>query len=586
MSISYSVVNGNRKVTLPSVDSWGSNLNIIKDPPKSITTRKIDKVSETQRVSKMIEQSIEDRYADSVQEYPRGINPSVSVSYGNYGNNGGKLMHIGKSDGRNNSESCQVSHGNVMPKYAYRIDLDGDFRTPVYTEAQLAPLSRLPRNVTNVNTNLDAASWVDRGTCDESQYNRCVRPDILNTSVAATSTYNLGTEREYNVGNVKSAIVNDMRNKEAYTQKRMHVQNNTYVNKPTRGIVDRRNTDMMTNQSTTQHGQMMNNQVPTRGISDINNTEMYTNIGTEIHNQDSALKHEVSVKPYIDEDYKNTNVHTNSVTVQHNKGGADIHNVSVNNFVDQNKTNTNYHTSAVTQLNSEHGALKHEINAQPFIVSDINNTTMHTRSTGLGNVNITDMNDGMVNDNNIRERVNYNVTTNKNRQANVTRQEMVNVKLNELNNNSVHTSNSTQYQADNQNRNVQKLENKTPITNIIPNYTGDHSKHHMFGNNKIMPNIQNNTSVHTIPSNNKEEYLQNRIRGAKLQPTLSVNNSFETKGTIPQEYHSNINYDLRAHNQSTNKSAYNQYAERFQEPAQYTARHPPLETSTGYSFGN
>ena len=96
--ISYSGVNGNRKVTLPSVESWGTNMNIIKDPPKSIMTRKIDKVSETQRVNKMIEQSIEDRYADSVQEYPRGINPSVSVSYSNYGNNGGKLMHIGKSE--------------------------------------------------------------------------------------------------------------------------------------------------------------------------------------------------------------------------------------------------------------------------------------------------------------------------------------------------------------------------------------------------------------------------------------------------------------------------------------------------------
>ena len=48
----------------------------------------------------MIEQSINDRYGEHVQEYPRGINPSVKVSYSNYGNNGGKLMHIGKGDSK------------------------------------------------------------------------------------------------------------------------------------------------------------------------------------------------------------------------------------------------------------------------------------------------------------------------------------------------------------------------------------------------------------------------------------------------------------------------------------------------------
>ncbi len=42
--LSYHALQTNRRVTLPSVESWGSNMNILKDPPKSITTRKIDKV--------------------------------------------------------------------------------------------------------------------------------------------------------------------------------------------------------------------------------------------------------------------------------------------------------------------------------------------------------------------------------------------------------------------------------------------------------------------------------------------------------------------------------------------------------------
>ena len=53
--ISYSGVLGNRKVTLPSVETWGTNMNILRDPPKSIYTRKIDKVDSTQEVQRMAE---------------------------------------------------------------------------------------------------------------------------------------------------------------------------------------------------------------------------------------------------------------------------------------------------------------------------------------------------------------------------------------------------------------------------------------------------------------------------------------------------------------------------------------------------
>ena len=41
MSVSYSAIigHGTGKVTLPSVDTWGTNMNILKDPPKSVFTR-------------------------------------------------------------------------------------------------------------------------------------------------------------------------------------------------------------------------------------------------------------------------------------------------------------------------------------------------------------------------------------------------------------------------------------------------------------------------------------------------------------------------------------------------------------------
>ena len=47
MSISYSGLSNYGKATLPSVDTWGTNMNILKDPPKSIQTRRIDRVGQT-----------------------------------------------------------------------------------------------------------------------------------------------------------------------------------------------------------------------------------------------------------------------------------------------------------------------------------------------------------------------------------------------------------------------------------------------------------------------------------------------------------------------------------------------------------
>ena len=37
--LSYSALINNGKITLPSVTTWGTNMNILRDPPKSITTR-------------------------------------------------------------------------------------------------------------------------------------------------------------------------------------------------------------------------------------------------------------------------------------------------------------------------------------------------------------------------------------------------------------------------------------------------------------------------------------------------------------------------------------------------------------------
>ena len=91
MSISYNGINPKRNITLPSVSSWGTNMNILRDPPKSITTRKIDKVGQNMDIIEMQDDS-GSRITNHLQVYSRSLNPGVSVSYNNYGNNGGQKI--------------------------------------------------------------------------------------------------------------------------------------------------------------------------------------------------------------------------------------------------------------------------------------------------------------------------------------------------------------------------------------------------------------------------------------------------------------------------------------------------------------
>ena len=124
--ISYDCLTTSRKVTLPSVESWGTNMNIVKDPNKGIFTKRRDKVGDTQEILLAQDES-GDRIAECINVYARGVNPMVSVSYDNYGNNGGggSRSYFGKQ---------QVS----LP---YKPEV---FIPPIQRQEDLVPLSRLP----------------------------------------------------------------------------------------------------------------------------------------------------------------------------------------------------------------------------------------------------------------------------------------------------------------------------------------------------------------------------------------------------------------------------------------------------------
>jgi len=137
MAISYSAIVNYGKVTLPSVESWGTNMNIMKDPTKSIHTRKIDKVGETSAITSAVDES-GDRFCEAINYYARGQNPMVSVSYGQ-----GQSLQAGAL-GSNNSTTQAF-----LP---YRVAREGAFRPPIWRQEDLLPLSRLPRIWTEAST--------------------------------------------------------------------------------------------------------------------------------------------------------------------------------------------------------------------------------------------------------------------------------------------------------------------------------------------------------------------------------------------------------------------------------------------------
>ena len=476
--ISYSGVSGNRKVTLPSVESWGSNMNILRDPPKSIHTRKKDRVSDTQIVERMADEGTQSRYAEGIQIYPRGVNPSVSVSYNNYGNNGAKLMYMGNGDsaqyggssehgdGRPSYwESSSIS-GHTMAKYPRRIDLDGDFRPPLMPQSKLIAMSRLPRNITNLYTNPIAPQWKERNTCDECVYKRATHDNIFNTNMRATSCHYIGPTlaadtRSLASANISKAISEDM------------VNTNYEVNK---------GHDI---------GTGIEQNVPKNSIKDQENTAI---VASKVMIQDNTERYRSDTSKYID---------------------------------------------APTNMN------------------------VHSKFTQLANIDLAAMSD-----NNFKMRDNINIDAQTNKSNHRTAYVDVGaapMKIREQYNQTVNTNHISDYTRNNLNTEVKHLEKNVPMTNINTSVSGNELKqaHHMYDQTYTLEQKQNHTTAYTNPQNMRQENLHNIVRGAKLQPTLSVQESFEGRGTRPIEYHDNTPHVLDNASNGVNKTAYNMYANRF-----------------------
>ena len=220
MPISYSGITNYGCVTLPSVEAGLGSINILRDPPKSIMTRKIDKVGETSSLTELCDQS-GNRACEAINLYARSVNPMVSVSYGNYGNNGGQ-----RSGGL-------LNNGGTQAFLPYTVAKDGAFRPPIIRLEQLMPLSRQPRINTEAFTQPGFADFSKKMMCPGGKY-KGVKLEGLKGCVRPTATYQIETpavepfEVKYVIQNpIKVSAGSGMRTQDLTTQE---------VNEPSGGI--------------------------------------------------------------------------------------------------------------------------------------------------------------------------------------------------------------------------------------------------------------------------------------------------------------------------------------------------------------
>jgi hypothetical protein len=184
--ISYSALTSYGKATLPSVEVWNGNFDIVKDPPSSIHTRRIIKVGENNDLLDWNDDS-GSRINEMINVYARGNNPMVSVQYSNHGNFGSGMMGVdGGTSGSTMSNTMTAGGGGMLP---YRIMNGGAFRPPILREEDLRALSRLPRGCTSVESKRCRVDQTKKITPDVVEFFKEIHKAPMKVSAESKRSY-------------------------------------------------------------------------------------------------------------------------------------------------------------------------------------------------------------------------------------------------------------------------------------------------------------------------------------------------------------------------------------------------------------
>jgi hypothetical protein len=322
--ISYSGITNYGKATLPSVDSWGTNMNILKDPPKSITTRKIDKVGQTSDITQMIDES-GDRACGTIMQYARGVNPMVSVSYQNSG-----LTSSGIVNTFNSGQQAYPPY-IIMPQ--------GSFRPPVLRQENLYPLSRLPRTWTSTTTNPGLPDYTKKIMCQGTSNDyKAVHNNVLKGNIRPTAVYKIQTPIRENF-EVKYVIQNPI-HVSANSGKRTMDITNQYVDIPTKELnTNNINTSAKPNISLNVHVNNNSEFHSEKYIQDTHHSNIASNASKNIHINNNSEFHP---EKYI-QDTHHSNIASNASKNINVTNLSDLIDFNVDTKI-KDKININYTT--------------------------------------------------------------------------------------------------------------------------------------------------------------------------------------------------------------------------------------------------
>ena len=197
-------------VTLPSVDGFNGSFNILRDPPKSIFTKRIDKVGQNNDIIDDIDMS-GDRMSEGIKVYARGVNPMVSVSYDNNSNNAGSFTSGAFGQGNYSNQGHHT--GNRQAFLPYRIGDKGAFRPPIRSQRDLMPLSRQPRAWFQALTNPGFADFTKKKFLP-TQF-RMIRDIVLKTDQVVKPNHSVKIEKP---------ILENMKMLEKINEKRINIE--------------------------------------------------------------------------------------------------------------------------------------------------------------------------------------------------------------------------------------------------------------------------------------------------------------------------------------------------------------------------
>jgi len=383
--LSYSGLVNYGASTLPSVESWGTNMNILRDPPKSIMTRRINKVGETSSITEMIDDS-GDRAAEAILVYPRGVNPMVSVSYSNYGNNGG-AGQAGSLTGLNSAFTrLSGATSNTQAFLPYRIMNGQSFRPPIQSPQDLMPLSRQPRVWTSQFTTPGFVDFSrklkDQGDASNT---REVKTELLKAFIRPTEFRQI--EKPIEQPNEVKYSIQKVMNLRGHSGRRTMDLTEQYVLKPTGGIYnDPLHANAVANKGYT-----------TKYIN--NNSEFDTNKYIQDANAHSVLSNKMGMKQSNIDDAVDIDVYkyiqdANSHSVLSNKTGTKHTSIDdvVDLDVDRYIQDANAHSVLSNKTGTKHTSIDDVVDLDvDRYIQDANTHSVLSNKTGMKQTNVNDI---------------------------------------------------------------------------------------------------------------------------------------------------------------------------------------------------